>query len=101
MWLSYPKIRLIVIGIIVIFSLVKITTLRIDYDIKQFLRMLYNSEFFQRKAVNSDLIPMGKSVVLPGPALRRMSAEQLWDSMMVLSGGISNGWQYFRSSSLD
>lgn len=36
MWLSYPKIKLFVLGAMVIFSLVKITTLKIDYDIKQF-----------------------------------------------------------------
>ena len=36
MWLSYPRLKLIILGIVVIFSLIKITSLRIDYDIKQF-----------------------------------------------------------------
>ncbi len=36
MWLSYPKIKLILLGLLVIFSLVKISTLKIDYEVTQF-----------------------------------------------------------------
>ena len=36
MWLSYPKLKFLILGIVVIVSLVKITTLKIDYNVKQY-----------------------------------------------------------------
>jgi hypothetical protein len=54
-----------------------------DYDLKGFLRTLYNTETYQRAAYNKD-VELGQIYHFPGPLLRRMSAEQIWDSMVAL-----------------
>ncbi len=54
-----------------------------NYDLKQYLRVLANTKAYQREACRqepSDETPFR----FPGPLLRRMSAEQLWDSMLTL-----------------
>jgi hypothetical protein len=55
----------------------------LDYDLKQFLRVLYNTEYFQRQAVidNPDL---ANDYHLEGPIFQRMSSEQIWDSFATL-----------------
>ena len=58
----------------------------LDYDVKQFYRAIYNSKTWQREA--SDLVAEELSdseYHFPGPLLRRMSAEQLWDSFLTLA----------------
>lgn len=50
------------------------------YDMKRFLRMIYNTRTYQREATSSDYTP--ETYRFPGPVLRRMSAEQLWDSIL-------------------
>ena len=83
----------------------------LDYDIKQFLRVLYNTKTFQRKSVSRDIVPKDeKDTVMPvdvkwviagpnvekqslnavpffyqGPILERLSGEQLWDSLVSLN----------------
>ena len=83
----------------------------LDYDIKQFLRILYNTKTFQRESVSRDIVPKdGKDTAMPidvkwviagpnvkkqsmnavpffyqGPILQRMSGEQLWDSLISLN----------------
>lgn len=55
----------------------------LDYDLKQYLRIIYNTRYFQREAVidNPDL---EDDYHLEGPLFQRMSAEQIWDSMATL-----------------
>ena len=55
----------------------------VDYDLKQYLRVLYNTEYFQRAAVidNPDL---DDDYLLQGPVFQRMSSEQIWDSIATL-----------------
>ena len=55
----------------------------LNYDVKAFLRTLYNTQSYQRAAYNKD-VELGQVYHFPGPLLRRMSAEQIWDSMVAL-----------------
>lgn len=57
---------------------------RLDYDLKQFARVLYNVKAFSREA-SAEEITVDKPYHFPGPALARMSAEQLWDSFVTLA----------------
>ncbi|SKB08034.1 Protein of unknown function [Prosthecobacter debontii] len=54
-----------------------------NYDMKEYLRMIYNSASYQRAAYQKD-VELGEVYHFPGPLLRRMSAEQIWDSMVTL-----------------
>jgi hypothetical protein len=56
------------------------------YDLKQTLRILANTQAYQREAVNAkedDAHP----ALHPGPLLRRLTAEQIWDSLITLMDG--------------
>ncbi len=59
---------------------------RLDFDLKQFMRLLYNTQTYQREATSYEL---GDSTpyLFPGPILRRLSAEQAWDSCATLVVG--------------
>ena len=83
----------------------------LDYDLKEFLRVLYNTKTFQRESVIRDVIPRdNKDQSMPvdvkwivagpntekqshnaipyfyqGPILERMSGEQVWDSLVNLT----------------
>ena len=54
---------------------------RLDYDLREFQRVLMNLEIFEREAYDKEIEP-GKPYYFPAPALTRMSAEQLWDSIL-------------------
>ncbi|WP_437226480.1 DUF1549 domain-containing protein [Planctomicrobium sp. SH661] len=56
----------------------------LNYDMKEYLRMLYNSQTYQRQACFEE-VPFGAPYHFPGPALRRMTAEQVWDSFLTLA----------------
>jgi hypothetical protein len=56
------------------------------YSLKSFLRVLYNTAAYQRMA-SSQEVPLGDAYHFTGPMLRRMSAEQIWDSMVTMSKG--------------
>ncbi|QIF02386.1 DUF1549 domain-containing protein [Roseimicrobium sp. ORNL1] len=56
------------------------------YSLKSFLRVLYNTDTYQRMATTTE-VPLGETYHFTGPILRRMSAEQVWDSMVTLSKG--------------
>ena len=56
----------------------------VDYDLKQFYRTIYNSKSYQREASDAD-IEDPTTYHFPGPLLRRLSAEQLWDSFLTLA----------------
>lgn len=57
---------------------------RVDYSQREFLRILYNTEAYQRQASRRDLVA-DEPYHFPGPVLRRMTAEQIWDSMLTLT----------------
>jgi uncharacterized protein DUF1549/uncharacterized protein DUF1553 len=54
-----------------------------NYDMKAILRAILNSQAYQREAYTKD-VELGEIYNFPGPLLRRMSAEQIWDSMVAL-----------------
>jgi hypothetical protein len=54
------------------------------YDLRQFIRVLANSRTYQREACRKE--PDDDEVFrFPGPLLRRMTAEQIWDSLVTLA----------------
>ncbi|MBS0262529.1 MAG: DUF1549 domain-containing protein [Planctomycetes bacterium] len=57
---------------------------RLDFDLKEFLRILYNTEAYQRQA-SSEEVALGAPYHFPGPILRRMTAEQVWDSFLTMA----------------
>ncbi len=77
--------------------LVKILTY-IDYDMKEFQRIIYNTKTYQRQARIQE--PQPEEVYhFPGPVLRRMTAEQVWDSLLTIAVYRPDG--IARSSSLN
>ena len=55
----------------------------LKYDMKAFLRILFNTSTYQRQASHEEVAP-GTACHFTGPLLRRMTAEQLWDSFVTL-----------------
>ncbi len=58
--------------------------IRLDYDMKAFLRMIYNTSIYQREATPEEA-PIWEPYYFQGPVVRRMSGEQVWDSMLKLA----------------
>ncbi len=56
---------------------------RVKFNLKEFLRIVYNTKTYQREATTAALA-MGEPYYFQGPVLRRMTAEQAWDSYMTL-----------------
>jgi len=56
----------------------------LGYDTRAYLQVLYNTKAWQR-AANSQEIELGTPYHFAGPLLRRMSAEQIWDSIVALA----------------
>lgn len=56
---------------------------RVKFDLKAFMRILYNTRAYQSEAT-TEKIAMGEPYYFQGPLLRRMTAEQAWDSYMTL-----------------
>jgi len=57
---------------------------RLDFDMKEYLRILFNSETYQRQSFDHE-VAIGTPYHFPGPMLRRMTAEQAWDSFLTLA----------------
>jgi len=55
----------------------------LKYDMKAYLRMLLNTQAYQRECVAEDRVA-GAPYHFTGPLFRRMTAEQIWDSMVSL-----------------
>ena len=55
----------------------------VKYDMKAYLRMVLNTQTYQRESTKEDLQP-GTPYFFQGPVFRRMSAEQIWDSVVTL-----------------
>lgn len=59
---------------------------RVNFDLREFMRILYNTRAYQSLATAEEP-DLTKAYYFSGPVLRRMRAEQAWDSMMVLAHG--------------
>jgi hypothetical protein len=57
---------------------------RLDFNLKEFQRIIYNSKTYQRQVTYADL-DLEEPYHFPGPVLRRMTAEQVWDSLLTLT----------------
>lgn len=57
---------------------------RVEFDLKEFQRIIYYTKTYQRRVSYEDLDP-SKFYHYPGPVLRRMKAEQVWDSLLTLT----------------
>ena len=58
----------------------------LDYDTKQFMRILYHTRLFEGKVSVAEA-KMGGAYDFRGPILRRMSAEEVYDSFLTLEFG--------------
>jgi hypothetical protein len=56
---------------------------RVKFNLKDFMRIIYNTRAYQSEAT-TEHIAMGEPYYFQGPLLRRMTAEQAWDSYMTL-----------------
>ena len=55
----------------------------VDYDLREFQRILLNTKLFQRESKKQDYKTL-EEYNFEGPTLRRMTGEQLWDSLVTL-----------------
>lgn len=65
--------------------------IRLDFNQKEFLRTLMYTKTYQRESSNFDPSE-AEYYHFPGPALRRMTAEQAWDSILTIA--IYNPYSY-------
>jgi len=56
----------------------------LNFDLKEFQRVIYNTETYQRQASVEAPNP-NVAYRFPGPVLRRMTAEQAWDSFLTMA----------------
>jgi len=56
----------------------------LDYDMRTYMDILYNTRTYQSAAYNGEMV-MGAPYHFPGPVFRRMTAEQIWDSIVALA----------------
>lgn len=56
----------------------------VEYDLREFQRILLNTKTYQRESSLEEVTP-GVPYHFAGPVLRRMSAEQIWDSLVAMS----------------
>ena len=57
----------------------------VDFDLREFQRVVMNTKTYQQQV--SVTPPEGEDFRFPGPLLRRMTAEQAWDSIVLLLRG--------------
>ena len=57
---------------------------QLGFDLKQFQRILYNTRAYHRSMTREAIDPE-KPYYFQGPVVRRLTAEQLWDSMLTLT----------------
>ena len=69
-----------------VLDFVRSEMVRVNFDLREFMRILYNTRAYQ--SISSFEEPsLADPYFCPGPVLRRMRAEQAWDSMLLLSEG--------------
>jgi len=61
-----------------------------DYDTREALRVIFHTKLFQRAACNFEITD-GRVHDFRGPLLRRMSAEQIYDSLLTMEKGNVDG----------
>ena len=71
---------------------------RLNFDLREFVRILVATEAYQRRAVAEDPAS-GVPYRFPAPTLRRMTAEQLWDSIVTLVA--YNAWAVQRPTTAE
>jgi hypothetical protein len=71
---------------------------RINFDLKEFVRTILYSKTYQRESSDYQLTS-GEMYYFPGPVLRRMTAEQVWDSILTLA--VNNPWAFQRPTAED
>lgn len=64
----------------------------LDFDMRKYQEVLFNTAAYQRAANNQELV-MGEHYYFAGPLLRRMSAEQIWDSIVALALPEADGYR--------
>ncbi|MGB7324472.1 MAG: DUF1549 and DUF1553 domain-containing protein [Rubripirellula sp.] len=67
--------------------------IRSDFDLKEFMRTILYSKTYQREASDYELTS-GTPYYFQGPIVRRMTAEQVWDSILTLA--VANPWPFQR-----
>lgn len=72
--------------------------IRTDFDLKELMRVVLYSDTYQRQASDYDLTS-GEEYYFPGPVVRRMTAEQVWDSILTLA--VHNPWPFQRPDAND
>ncbi len=65
---------------------------RVKFNLKEFMRIVYNTAAYQAESTTEN-VAMGEKYYFQGPMLRRMSAEQAWDSYMTLVLGQPDGFK--------
>ncbi len=58
--------------------------IRLKFDLKEYLRIIYNTKAYQREATHAEVTP-GDEYHFSGPLLRRMTAEEVWDSFITMA----------------
>ena len=56
----------------------------LNYDMRKYQEVLFNTRTYQSESYNGEMI-MGAPYHFTGPVFRRMSAEQIWDSIVALA----------------
>ena len=59
------------------------TMIREKYDMRKMFKHIFNTRTYQRECTPGD-VSLESAYYFPGPILRRMSAEQIWDSIVTL-----------------
>ncbi len=55
-----------------------------NFDVRQIQRIILNTRTWQRESMSKD-VDLSVPYYFPGPVLRRMTAEQIWDSLLTLA----------------
>ncbi len=71
---------------------------RLDFNLKELIRTILYSKTYQRTADDYQLTS-GEMYYFPGPVVRRMTAEQVWDSILTLA--VYNPWAFQRPTAED
>lgn len=71
---------------------------RLDFDLKEWIRTVLYTKAYQREADDYQLTS-GQPYFFPGPVVRRMTAEQVWDSILTLT--VRNPWAFQRPTAED
>jgi hypothetical protein len=72
--------------------------LRLNFDLREFVRIIVNTKTYQRQAVVRESFET-KPFYFSGPVLKRMTAEQIWDSLITLIA--YNQWSFQRPTAKD